>query len=130
MAPETASHASATWLDETDVVLTLQRAKQRGLTRFIGWSGKTVEAERRALDWADVMMVEYHADDDSHTAILDACGARGVGVMIKKGLASGSLPPSRSIPFVLGHPAVSTLVVGGLDLGHMGENVGFARAAR
>jgi aryl-alcohol dehydrogenase-like predicted oxidoreductase len=110
-------------LDETDIVETLQAAKQRGLTRLIGWSGKTVAAEQRALAWADALMVEYHVDDTSHAEILDAAHARGVAVIIKKGLASGRLSPAQAIPFVLAHPGVSSLVVGGLSLDHLRDNV-------
>jgi aryl-alcohol dehydrogenase-like predicted oxidoreductase len=113
-------------LTGTDVVDALADAKRRGLTRLVGWSGKTVAAEQRALAWADVVMVEYHAADTSHAATLDAAHAAGAGVVVKKGLASGRLDPAAAIPFVLGAPAVSTLVVGGLDLAHMAANVALA----
>lgn len=113
-------------LDDGEVVDALIALRDRGLTRLIGWSGKTVAAAARALVWADVVMVEYHVDDTSHAAILDDAQARGVGVIVKKGLASGRLPPAAAIPFVLGHPAVASLVIGGLSLAHVAANVRIA----
>ena len=113
-------------LDETDIVETLQDAKRRGLTRLIGWSGKTVAAERRALPWADVLMVEYHLDDTTHAPVIAEAAARGLGVLVKKGLASGRLPPADAVRFVVGTPGVSSLVVGALDLAHLRDNVAAA----
>jgi aryl-alcohol dehydrogenase-like predicted oxidoreductase len=56
---------------------------------------------------------------------------RGVGVLVKKGLASGRLPASEAIPFVLRTPGVTNLVIGGLSLAHLQDNVAIAtRAAR
>lgn len=113
-------------LDDGEVVDALHALRDRGLTRLIGWSGKTVAAARRALAWADVLMVEYHVDDVSHAAVLDEAAACGAGVLVKKGLASGRLPAAEAIPFVLRHPAVSCLVIGGLSLAHLADNVRIA----
>jgi aryl-alcohol dehydrogenase-like predicted oxidoreductase len=115
-------------LDATDVVETLARAKERGVTRLVGWSGKTVEAAHRALAWADVLMVEYHADDTSHAGVIEAARARGVGVLVKKALASGRLPAETALPFALARPGVSSAVVGGLSLENMRANVRIASA--
>lgn len=114
-------------LDGTDVVEALQGLRARGLTRAIGWSGKSIAAEQRALAWADVLMVEYHAEDPSHAEVIAQAHARGVGVVVKKGLASGRLPPATAIPFVLAQPGVASLVIGGLSLAHFAANVALAR---
>ena len=116
-------------LRETPVVETLLELRARGWVRFVGLSGKTVEAERAALAWADVLMVEYHPRDRSHEPILDEARGRGVGVVVKKGLASGHLPPDEAIPQVLAHPAVASLVVGSLSLEHMRANLEIAERA-
>lgn len=113
-------------LDDGQVVDALIALRDRGLTQLIGWSGKTVAAARRALAWADVLMVEYHLDDTCHAAVLDEARAAGVGVIVKKGLASGRLPAADAIPFVLAHPAVASLVIGGLSLAHVAANVRIA----
>lgn len=112
--------------DRTDVVEALQELKALGLIRAIGFSGKTVSGAKRALDWADVIMVEYHLSNASHTEVMHEATRRGVGVVVKKGLASGTLPASEAIRFVLGNPDVSSLLIGGLNLNHMRTNLSIA----
>ncbi len=108
---------------DTEAVPTLQGLKRAGLIRAIGLSGKTVAGAEHALTWADALMVEYHERDASHAGVIAAAAARGVGVVVKKGLASGHLPAAEAIRYVLGNPHVTSLVVGGLDLEHVEANV-------
>ena len=107
---------------QTEVVPTLQKLKQAGYVRAIGFSGKTPAGTEAALDWADVVMVEYHLQDTSHVEIIASAAKRGVGVVVKKGLASGHLPPTEALRFVLSNPHVSSVIVGGLNLEHLREN--------
>lgn len=109
--------------EQAEVVETLQQLKDEGQIRAIGFSGKTVEGARRALAWADVLMVEYHLEDPSHGKVIDEARQQGAGVIVKKGLASGRLDPEKAIPFVFDHPGVSSLVVGSLDPRHLAANV-------
>ncbi len=113
----------------TDAVSTLQELKRQGLIQSIGLSGKTVEGARLALEWADVIMVEYHADDPSHALAIAEAAQRGVGVVVKKGLASGRLPAAGAIDFVLRTAGVDSLVVGGLNIDHLRANIAIATAA-
>ncbi|HVP72239.1 MAG TPA: aldo/keto reductase [Phycisphaerales bacterium] len=113
-------------IEQTDVVACLVEAKRRGEIRWIGFSGKTVEGAHAALPWADAIMVEYHPEDLSQQSAMGAAAARGVGVVVKKGLASGRLPARQAIRFVLATPAVSSMVIGGLSLGHLRENITIA----
>jgi aryl-alcohol dehydrogenase-like predicted oxidoreductase len=110
----------------TDAVATLRELKTQGLVRAIGLSGKTVEGARLALDWADAIMVEYHLDDRSHTTVIAEAAAHGVGIVVKKGLASGKLPAADAIGFVLDDSAVASLVVGSLNIDHLRANVALA----
>lgn len=114
-------------LETTEAVPTLLELKRTGRARAVGLSGKTVAAARSALEWADVLMVEYHLLDRTHEALLGEAAARGTGVLVKKGLAAGRLSPAEAIPFVLSRPEVSGLVLGGLDPRHLAENVALAR---
>ncbi len=115
------------WIqNETDAVPILCDLKARGIVRAIGLSGKSVDGARRALEWADVLMVEYHLQDRSHEDLMAEAAGRGVGIVVKKGLASGHLPTHEAVRFVLANPQVSTLVVGGLSLAHFRENAQFA----
>jgi len=116
------------WIQtQTDAVPTLQDLKRQGLARAIGLSGKTVEGTRQALAWADVLMVEYHLRDRSHESVIAEAASRGVGVVVKKGLASGELPADEAIRFVLDKPHVTSLVIGGLSLEHFRANLAAAR---
>ena len=108
---------------QTDVVPTLQKLKHLGYLRAIGFSGKTPAGATAALDWADVVMVEYHLNDTTHADVIATAKSRGVGVVVKKGLASGHLPPSEALRFVLAYPHVASVIVGGLNLEHLQANV-------
>lgn len=117
-------------LDHTDAVPTLLKLRDEGLTRAIGLSGKTPEGALAALEWADVIMVPYHRDDITHDQVIQQAAAKNLGVVVKKGLASGHLPPAQAIEFVLAHPGVDSLVIGGLNIEHMHENFRVAQQAR
>lgn len=110
-------------LNQTDLVSELNAMKDRGLVRAIGFSGKTVEAARMALLWADLIMVEYHLDDTSHATVMDEASQRGIGVVVKKGLASGRLDPQEAIGHVLRNPSVTSLLIGTLSLSHLQDAV-------
>jgi aryl-alcohol dehydrogenase-like predicted oxidoreductase len=117
------SHNDMLVLEQTDVVPTLLSARQRGEVRFIGFSSKSAAGSRAALSWADAIMAEYHLDDRSQESAMVAAAEAGVGVIVKKGLASGRLRAAQAIPFVLANPAVTCMVVGGLNLDHLRSNV-------
>jgi aryl-alcohol dehydrogenase-like predicted oxidoreductase len=117
-------------IEHTDAVPALVDLREGGSVRAIGFSGKTVEGARRALDWADAIMVEYHLGDRSHEGVIADAAGRGVGVVVKKGLASGRLDAAGSIRFVLSNPHVTSMVIGGLSADHMRANIGVAETVR
>jgi len=117
-------------LSETDAVETLHDLRAAGLVRAIGFSGKTVQGAFAALRWADVLMVEYHLDDASHEGVLAEARSGDVGVLVKKGLASGHLEPEPAIRFVLSNPAVASLVLGSLDLAHLRDAAAIVHRVR
>ncbi|MDB5335552.1 MAG: aldo/keto reductase, partial [Planctomycetaceae bacterium] len=107
----------------TDAVSTLQRLRDQKVVRQIGLSAKTVAGAQAALAWADVLMLEYHLEDRSQEAVIAAAHVAGIGVVVKKALASGKLPADEGLRFVLGNPGVSTVVVGTLNSQHMLQNL-------
>jgi len=109
-------------LERSGCVEALIKLKQRGLTRAIGMSGKSPEGARLSLGWADVVMVEYHQQDTTHDAVMHEAGERGIGVLVKKALASGTLEPGEAVRFAAGHAAVSSVVVGSLNPEHLRSN--------
>jgi aryl-alcohol dehydrogenase-like predicted oxidoreductase len=114
-------------LRRTDAVAALSRAKSAGQAGAIGFSGKTPEGALEALAWADALMVEHHLDDTSHAPVLVEAARQGVGVLVKKGLGAGRLAAADAIAFVLGNPAVTSLVIGSLSADHLRGNVEVAR---
>lgn len=114
--------------NETDAVDTLLDLKRQGAIRFVGLSGKSIEGARRALQWADAIMVEYHLQDRSHAEVMAEAAARGIGVIVKKGLAAGHLPAEEAIRFVLGNPSVNSLIIGGLNPEHLRANITVAES--
>ncbi|MCA9244031.1 MAG: aldo/keto reductase, partial [Phycisphaerales bacterium] len=109
-------------LAESEAVASLVALRAEGLIRAIGLSGKTPRAAELALDWADAIMIEYHSRDRSHEDVIAAARRADVGVIVKKGLASGELPADEAIRFVLSNPDVDSLVIGGLSLEHFAAN--------
>lgn len=110
-------------LQNTAAVITLQALRDEGVIRAIGFSGKTVEGAHSSLNWADVIMVEYHMHDRTHEQVINEAFDRGIGVIVKKGLASGRLPAADAIRFILENAHVTSLVIGGLNLEHIRANV-------
>ena len=119
------------WIQEqTDAVAAMVELKRRGLVQKIGLSGKTVDGAQLAFEWADVLMVEYHLEDRSREGLIREAAARGVGIIVKKGLASGHLAADRAIDFVLANRQVASIVVGGVNLTHFHDNVTVASGHR
>ena len=110
-------------LNETDAVTTLIRLRESGQLKAIGLSAKSPEGAVAALEWADVIMVEYHLNDRSQEQAIAAAAAAGIGVVVKKGLSAGQLPAADAIRFGLSNPGVSSMVVGSLNLDHMRTNL-------
>lgn len=110
-------------LRSSDAVRVLCDARSTGVARAIGLSAKSIEAARLALEWADVLMVEFHLQDPSFAPVIAEAAQRGVGVVVKKGLASGHLPPAEAVRFVLGTPGIASLTVGSLNLEHLRQNL-------
>ena len=115
-------------LNETDVVPTLTALRDAGVIKAIGLSAKTIDGARAALAWADVLMVEFHVRDQSFGPVIAEAAEAGVGVVVKKGLASGELDPAEAIPFVLSTAGVASLVIGSLGLDHIRTNIRLAEA--
>jgi aryl-alcohol dehydrogenase-like predicted oxidoreductase len=118
-------------IDEGEVLETLARRREQGDLRFIGFSGKTVEGHLSAIRTGliDCLMVEYHALDDSQGEVINAAEAAGIGVVVKKGLASGQLDPATAIPHCLRPTGVASVVIGSLTASHLRTNLTIAREA-
>lgn len=111
----------------------LQRMKEEGKVRAVGVSVKTPEGGRAAMESGDVVMLTLNPAEREMEGLARECGERGVGVMVKKALASGHLGKLRmsareSVEWVLGCAGVNCVVVGTTKGAHLGEVVGLSGA--
>lgn len=102
---------------------TLGELKAAGLIRACGASTKTVEGGLLAVQLCDVVMVAANRDDRSQLPVVEAARRAGVGVLVKKPLASGhDADPGRALADLVRIPGVTSAVVGTVDVGHWEEN--------
>lgn len=114
---------------------TLQSLKKRGLIRSFGLSGKTVEGGVKALQQSDCAMVTFNLKEQSEKAVLDYAAQHNKGIFIKKALASGHIctnanksPLEASFDLVFSQPAVSSTIIGTINLDHLKQNIDVAIA--
>ena len=116
-------------IGDTEVLEVLDRRRERGDVRAIGFSGKTLEGNRAALAHevgVDLLMVELNLEERSQLPLLREAGQRGVGILVKKGLASGRASARESLRWLLAAPEISSVVVGSRSATHMLENIELA----
>ena len=116
-------------IEAGETLETLVDLREQGVLRHIGFSGKTAEGHIRAINSGivDVLMIEYNPLETGQRDVIDLAGEHGIGVIVKKGLASGKLPAAEAIPFCLEPQSVSSVVVGSLHAEHISENLNLAR---
>ena len=113
-------------IEQTDVLEALQRRRDRGDLRHIGFSGKTSEGHHRALDHEagiEVLMVELNPDRTDQLDVIREAHRRSVGVLIKKGLGSGHVRPEKALPWLAERPEISSIVIGSLSATNMARNI-------
>jgi len=106
-----------TILRDGGAVQALQRAKESGQIRAIGFSPKSCAGALAAIAQTqiDAVMLEFHPRDASMGEAIALAGAAGKAVFIKKPLASGDLQPAHAMPWILSHRQVTCVVVGGVN---------------
>jgi aryl-alcohol dehydrogenase-like predicted oxidoreductase len=110
-------------LRESGALETLAELRDAGVIRAFGASTKTVEGGLLAVELCDVVMVELNRKERSQIPVIEAARAAGVGVLIKKPLASGhDGDPGKALVDALGVPGVTSLVVGTIDVDHFAAN--------
>ncbi|HWN96361.1 MAG TPA: aldo/keto reductase [Methylomirabilota bacterium] len=122
-------------LTNSPVLDTLQQLKDRGDIRSFGASTNSVEGGLLALDAADVVMVTYSADYTKEERVIRRAAELGKGVLIKKGLGSGSLTSGKAprtleenFRPIFALQGVSSLIIGTISREHLRENTRAADA--
>jgi aryl-alcohol dehydrogenase-like predicted oxidoreductase len=108
----------------------LNELKRQGKIRATGMSTKTVEGGLLAARQSDCVMVTWNLQYDNELPVIDYCRDHGVGVLIKKALASGHAalndtpePVLASFRMLFGHPGVTSAVVGTINPAHLEANI-------
>jgi aryl-alcohol dehydrogenase-like predicted oxidoreductase len=106
----------------------LRELKQKGLIKAFGMSTKSVTGGLLAAQKSDCVMVTHNLDYQDEIAILDYCETNNKGVLIKKALGSGHAclnnadPVQDNLEFIYQHPAVSSVIIGTINPGHLIDN--------
>lgn len=115
-------------LSDGEALSALDSLKSRGTIGAVGFSPKSVAGARAALSDSrvDAIMVEFHPEAQEMAAVVEEARGAGKAVFVKKPLASGLLDPRSTIPWILSHAGVTSLVVGGLSLERLRANAALA----
>lgn len=100
----------------------LRRLQRQGVVRCVGFSGKRVDDGRAALGLADALMCAVHAGDTSQTPLVAEAAVAGVGVLVKKPMASGLRADPAGLGAIARQPAVAAVVTGTLRRDHLAAN--------
>lgn len=102
---------------------TLRSLRDAGVIRALGASTKTVAGGLLAVEQCDVVMLALDRNDRSQLPVVEAAREAGVGVLVKKPLASGhEADPSRALAELVDVAGVTSVVVGTIDPAHCAEN--------
>ncbi len=121
-------------IDNCGTLETLADMKREGKLRAFGMSTKTPEGGLRAARLCDCVMVTWNLDYDGDRPVIDDCYERGVGVLIKKALASGHAavadgdPVRTTFARLFAHAGVSSAIVGTINPEHLRANVATVEA--
>lgn len=126
-------------INESGAIGALDRLQSQGKTRSYGISTKSPAGGLLAVERCPVVMLTLNVRERADLPAVRAASGNGVGVLVKKGLLSGHLrgagpepggdPASASLRFILGHPGVSSVVVGTINPAHLEQNARAAEAA-
>ncbi len=109
----------------------LRELQAEGKIVAVGASTKQPEGGLRAVELCDVVMLTCNPGHDGDDEAIRRAGARGVGVLVKKALASGHLgsfappgvdPVEHAMTHVLARSGVTSIVVGTLDPLHLAHD--------
>lgn len=112
----------------------LRRLQREGVVRCVGFSGKDASDGGAALRLADVLMCTVHGGERREVALAAAAAAAGVGVFVKKPMASGIRADPAELGRIAQLPGVTAVITGTLRPDHLAANaaavVGAASGAR
>ncbi len=100
----------------------LKDLRSQGKVRTVGMSVKSAVGLEAAISHgADVVMATLNQGYLEERAAIIEAGRQGVGVLVKKALASGHADPN-ALSWVASTPGVSSIVVGTINPAHLQDN--------
>ena len=101
----------------------LDKLKQQGLIRAIGFSAKTVAGGDWLLPHVDLLMATWNPGYMEEAPLIARAAAQGRGVLIKKALASGhTANPAAALKAAATLPGTCSIVVGTLSPANLRAN--------
>ncbi|MGB0360145.1 MAG: aldo/keto reductase, partial [Endozoicomonas sp.] len=122
-------------IKQTGCLDVLSDLKKEGKILATGMSTKTVGGGILALKHSDMAMVTYNLNEQGEKPVLDYALENGKGILVKKAFASGHAclsgqdPILESLKLVFSHKAISSAIVGTINLVHLRQNVKACLAA-
>ncbi len=119
-------------VEHSGTLATLASLKQEGKIRAFGMSTKTLAGGLLAAQHSDCVMVTWNLQHREEEPVIDYCRDHGVGVIVKKALASGHLatdggdPVGRTFTRLFAHPGVASAIIGTINPRHLRANVNSA----
>ena len=111
-------------IQNTPVLETLQRLKDKGDIGAFGVSTYTVEGGKKAVDLCDCVMVSYNQDYRDEESVLNYAQSKNKAVLIKKAMSSGhAANPAENLKFVANTPGVTSIVFGSLNPDNIRNNI-------
>lgn len=110
-------------LEKLGTLDALKALQQEGKIGAIGISHKTHDGAMLAIEQGvDILMTTLNRDDMSEASLIEDAASQGVGILIKKALASGHNAP-KDLQLVAQCAGVGSIVVGTTDIDHLHDNV-------
>lgn len=110
---------------ESGALEELNQLRAEGKVAAVGVSSKSVAGGLLAVQrGCDVVMVTLNPTHTEERPVVGAAREAGVGVLVKKALASGhAADPAAAIRFGLSEPGVSSLVIGTVNPNNLRANI-------
>ncbi len=104
-------------INNTDVLETLSRLKEKGDILSYGMSTNTVEAGLKAVDLTDIIMVAYNPSYTEQLPVIEYANKKGKSIIIKKAFDSGHLTDNYSqiIESVVNLNGVTSIIFGSIN---------------
>jgi aryl-alcohol dehydrogenase-like predicted oxidoreductase len=115
-------------LDQTPVLETLQKLRDKGLIHAIGVSTMTLEGGLHAVELSDAVMVPFSLNYQAHLPVIEKAHRLGKAVFVKRALYSGpaqdsAVPLREMLSPVLHTPGVTSVIAGTINPQHLKENI-------